>query len=213
MRPSSRTFVACLVSAGLAFTGCATSGTVPAKPTPLQIRSMQIRDFSGVDKKTVTQAAMNLLQDEGYIISQGDSELGFLSARRELDLRKPAKPLTAGQIAATVGIVAAIGTALVLIAKNNKRSNDDTPAATEPVPSSTVHQDRTQVTECTVMVTPFGDGTRVRANFEQRVINDAGQATQNGPLRDAEVYQNFFQKLDKSLFLEKETVAVSTTPA
>jgi hypothetical protein len=217
MRRNTSRAIAWLVSAGLALTGCATTGPLRPEPTSLQIRSMQTRDFETKDKAMLIKAAMNLLQDEGFIVRDGDAAIGFLTARRDVDLRKPpaSTSLTGTQVALGIGLLAAIGTGIYLVAKNARKqpAEDDQKARSFENPQTPAEpQDRMRTTECTVTLTPFGEATRVRVNFEEQVTNDANQVTQAGPIRDAAVYQAFFEKLDKSLFLERETV-ISSTPS
>ena len=59
-------------------------------------------------------------------------------------------------------------------------------------------------------VTPNGEHMRLRVNFEEEVQNDHGGVNRALPVQDEKVYQDFFTRVDKSLFLERETVAAST---
>jgi hypothetical protein len=60
--------------------GCA---PVTAPMTQLQIRQFQTREYNVLDKNRAMKAALNVLQDDGYIIKQAESELGFLHAVKE----------------------------------------------------------------------------------------------------------------------------------
>ena len=72
----------------VSLTGCAT--TAPAK-TQLQIREFQTRNFETTDDKAVLKALVNVLQDDGYIIKEANTELGLLSATKEVDLETAAQ--------------------------------------------------------------------------------------------------------------------------
>ena len=108
MRRNSDRTVAILVGVTLGFTGCATTGRPVSELTPLQIRYIQTRDYEVMEKKVLIQAVMGQLQDDGYIIKEANGDLGFLTARKEEDLRaaKSSGSITAGQ--------AALGTAVII---------------------------------------------------------------------------------------------------
>src|SRR5437016_6520732 len=57
--------------------------------------------------------------------------------------------------------------------------------------------------DATVNVSTFGDRVRVRINFQRRVVGVRGAVTVT-QVTDAKGYQEFFAKLDKGLFLERE---------
>ncbi|GMW00924.1 MAG: hypothetical protein AMXMBFR84_20610 [Candidatus Hydrogenedentota bacterium] len=62
------------------------------------------------------------------------------------------------------------------------------------------------VLECTANVTIQGGAARVRANFQKKTVDTAGNTMQAGPIEDAAFYQTFFSKVDKGLFLESSGV-------
>lgn len=62
------------------------------------------------------------------------------------------------------------------------------------------------VLDCTVNVSEFGKQSRVRANFQQRVLDANGATMQANPITDAKFYQTFFSQVDKGVFLQQEGV-------
>lgn len=64
--------------------GCATTKT-PTR-TQLEIREFQTRSFDTPDPLAVLKALVNVLQDEGYTITVANTELGILSATKEVDV-------------------------------------------------------------------------------------------------------------------------------
>ncbi len=62
------------------------------------------------------------------------------------------------------------------------------------------------VLECTANVSAFGKETRVRATFQQRVVGPGGTVMNVTRVEDAAFYQEFFAKVDKSIFLQREGV-------
>ncbi|MDZ4860071.1 MAG: hypothetical protein SGI88_13925 [Candidatus Hydrogenedentes bacterium] len=63
------------------------------------------------------------------------------------------------------------------------------------------------VLDCTANISEFGKTqTRVRVNFQQRVLDAGGNAMQAYPIHDAKFYQTFFSQVDKGIFLQQEGV-------
>lgn len=63
---------------------------------------------------------------------------------------------------------------------------------------------KNSVVECSVNVSDFGSSSRVRANFQMRLVNNKGELMEVKPLRDEAFYRDFFAKVDKAIFLAKE---------
>ena len=51
--------------------------------TQLQKRQYQTREYSSVDKATIMKAMLNVLQDEGFIVNNANTLLGFISGAKE----------------------------------------------------------------------------------------------------------------------------------
>ena len=66
----------------LLMTACASSPSV--QKTPLEIQSMQTRDFE-VDKNTAFRAVLSVFQDVGYIVESADNETGFITGSSPTD--------------------------------------------------------------------------------------------------------------------------------
>jgi hypothetical protein len=62
------------------------------------------------------------------------------------------------------------------------------------------------VLDCTVNISEFGKQSRVRANFQQRVLDANGATMQANPITDVKFYQTFFSQVDKGVFLQQEGV-------
>lgn len=61
----------------------------------LQVRELQTRTFAVKDTKQVLKAVIATLQDDGFMVKNTDSDLGFVSASKEIDLG--GDPLFAGK--------------------------------------------------------------------------------------------------------------------
>src|SRR3990167_6425222 len=76
-----------LVSLLVLAAGCV--GSAPPRPrTPLEVRAIQTRDFYDADQKLVMKAVLNVLQDEGFIPRNAESDLGLITASKEVDLEQ-----------------------------------------------------------------------------------------------------------------------------
>ncbi len=56
----------------------------------------------------------------------------------------------------------------------------------------------------TINVSEFSSRYKVRAVFQRKVLNNRGEITSIENIDDMKFYQDFFSKLDKSIFLQKE---------
>lgn len=65
---------------------------------------------------------------------------------------------------------------------------------------------KTLVLDCTANVSAFGKQSRVRVNFQQRVLGTNGATMSASPITDAAFYQQFFSQVDKGIFLQQEGV-------
>ena len=52
----------------------------------LEKRAIQTREYETDDVKMVMKAAMNVLQDEGFMLSNTELELGFITAKKHLNI-------------------------------------------------------------------------------------------------------------------------------
>jgi hypothetical protein len=63
---------------------------------------------------------------------------------------------------------------------------------------------KASVIECTANVNEYGNQTRVRVNFQVKVLDNKGGIREVKQIEDEKYYQEFFSKLDKAIFIQKE---------
>ena len=86
---------------GILMTAVAMIAIVACVPTPqntqtqLQVRQFQTRSYSTGDMAMVMRAVLNVLQDDGYIITTANSDLGVLAATREIDIESTGEAILA----------------------------------------------------------------------------------------------------------------------
>lgn len=65
---------------------------------------------------------------------------------------------------------------------------------------------KNSVIECSGNVSDFCATTRVRVNFQMKVMNNKGEVVDVKQIDAAAFYQDFFSKVDKGIFIEKEKI-------
>ncbi len=60
------------------------------------------------------------------------------------------------------------------------------------------------IVEATSNVSEYGEQTRVRVNFQKKVYDSVGKVVKAQQIEDSKFYQEFFTKVDKGLFIQKE---------
>jgi hypothetical protein len=147
---------------------CATTTTTPPT-TQLQVREFQTRSYETNDAIMVMKAALNVLQDDGFIVKNAEAELGLITAQKEVDIENKGEAFIA----------------LLFAGQNARWSKND-------------------IIECSCNVSAFGNETRVRVNFQLKRMNNKGEVVVVKQVDDATYYQNFFSKMDKGVFIQKE---------
>jgi len=146
-------------------------------PQTLQDRQMQTRVFDTADEGEILSASMAHLQDLGFNLDGSETELGLLVASKERDATD------GGQVTAAI-IIAALG------------------GSPPPI-------DKVQKIRCSIVTCPCSETesrTAVRVTFQRVVWNSAGQISKLEKLNDPKMYQEFFDRLSKSVFLEAHQI-------
>ena len=63
------------------------------------------------------------------------------------------------------------------------------------------------ILDATANVSEFGAQTKVRMNFQLKVLDNKGGVRKLKEIDDPKYYQDFFSKIDKGIFLQKEKVS------
>ena len=142
--------------------------------TQLEKRQFQTRTYESSDKPLVMKAILNVLQDEGYIVYNANSMLGFIYGVKDFDTSDP-----------NIDISKEFG-----LSKSRLNWNG--------VKVATV--------ETTANVTEYGKSMRVRINFKRKLLNVYGNAQFIDDINDEQYYQEFFSKVDKAIFIQKQKI-------
>jgi len=170
------------LAALLLVTGCQTG--IPAdaldlKPDSLERRQLESRRFDGSKESDILAACSGVAQDLGFTIDEAETKLGVMVASKNRE-------------ASDTGSRVAMALLFGADAANS--------------------MDRSQKIRLCIVVKPIeakpGAPTQyvVRATFQRMVWNSYGQLTRLEGLREVELYQQFFEKLSKSVFLEAHKI-------
>ena len=182
------TYSAALVALMLA--GCATlpDDAFRLSESALEMREIQVRTYEDVTDVQILAASSAVLQDLGYAIDEVEKELGVLSASKRADASNSAE--VAGKIA--LDVADCVLTLFLGCENDSYKSSKDV-----------------QDIKMTLVVLPDlnQDGVyRVRLTMQRIIWAKDGTVHGQETISDAAVYQAFFDKLSKSVFLEKEGV-------
>lgn len=185
MARGCRRFVSSLVAAFVAVTdlaGCVPTMTPEAfapGPDAQADREHQTRRFDGISEAELVRASNGVLQDLGFTVKASRASLGFVTAVKDREAKAPDQK-------------AALMILMILVAAMGGR----------PPTAGEVHEDQTITALISIRPAP-GQGDRshlVRVTFHrftrQPLTWDAGI------LREAELYDAFFELLSKAIFLE-----------
>lgn len=143
----------------------------------LERRQLESRRFSGTTDTNILAACAGVAQDMGFAIDESEAKLGILACSKNRE-------------ASSGGDRFAMALFLGANAANS--------------------MDRDQKIRLCIVVKPAGKTVGkewvVRATFQRIVRNSYGQVTKLEWLGDEELYQEFFQKLSKSVFLEAQKI-------
>ena len=60
------------------------------------------------------------------------------------------------------------------------------------------------IIDSTTNVSDFGEQVKVRVNFQAKALNNKGEVMEVQQIEDEQFYQDFFSKVDKGIFIQKE---------
>lgn len=182
-----------------------------AKPqklySQLEVRQMQTHLVDTNDTMKVQKAVFAALQDNGFIITTFEHDMGYTTAISDSLQKRTDKKRVAGYSAMIAYYAASIG---ICYGMN--------PAGYYGIVDSSFKiknelQKKLVVVTTNVVVEPFGDQTKIRISLVERVhVHADGHSYYKPAIRTARriydplIYQNLFAEVDKSLFLEKNNL-------
>jgi len=170
-----------VISAIFILTGCGQQPIAMVKlhSTSLQERQIQVKTFNTNKEAEILSASVSTLQDMGFNIDEINRDFGVVTCSKTRDARE------AGQ---------QIGYFLLAILIDPNVMN---------------LADNTQTIRATVVTTPKGSlkkETAVRLTIIRVLYNQKGATTDVETIKDQKIYQDFFDRLSKSVFLEEQKI-------
>jgi hypothetical protein len=184
------------------FNACSTT-TNPPK-TQLQVREYQTRYFEVNDKNIIMKAVVNTLLDDGYIIKNVNNELGIITAEKGSPIKDEEARNSSIWTAIIVGAIIILTLGIILLVSKDKKDSGDKGSSSPQSSNKEEIYEKNKIIETTINVSEFSSGYKVRAVFQKKVLNNRGEITSIENIDDMKFYQDFFSKLDKSIFLQKE---------
>lgn len=143
-------------------------------PESLERRQIQTRVFETNEEAELLSASAALLQDLGFNLDESEVDLGVIVASKDRDATE------ADQVAASIVLAVLFGAAMPW-------------------------DDEQKIRAAVITRELEGrDGFAVRLTMQRIVWNTQGQVSKTEPLDDPAMYQEFFSKLSKAVFLEAQ---------
>ena len=202
-----------LAVAGLiGLTGCVhkiPDGAFDVSPDMMAQRQIESRKFSGISEEEILISSSNVLQDMGFNLENSEVKLGVLTANKQREATN------AGEIAGAIIMAAlfrvqmptskdqTIRVALVIKPAPSESMigtlYSGASKASDPETSKSAKGKKTPAPAAEVLPESF----IVRVTF-QRIVRRTDNSTYAETIKDPELYQEFFDKLSKSVFIEAQ---------
>ena len=154
-------------------------------PQSLAKRELQTRFFETGDMSVVLAACTATLQDIGFLVDESEVELGLIVASTK-------------RIAIDPDSLSKTAYNLIAILSLFSRS-----------PLEMKKYEDSQTIRISIVATPImyrKENTAVRINFQRTIFYTDGGISREETFNDPEIYQKFFDKLSKALFLEAQNL-------
>ena len=139
-------------------------------------RQLQTRKFDTKSEKELLTAASGVLQDLGFNLDESAPGVGVLVGSKNRDATD------SGQVVAAIALAVLFGSNMAIDKEQKIRASLITR------PSET------------------GKGHLLRVTFQRIVWNTQGAVSKIEPISEPLIYQEFFEKLSKSVFLEAQKI-------
>ena len=179
--------LALVSSMAAALAACQTAASVERQTAALTLstkslatRQIQSRRFETQNERLLLSACAGVLQDLGFTIDESSVSMGLIVASKDRDA------IEAGQVAGQIvlaALIAALGGQPDPVWEQNQKIRISVVA--KPLPS---------------------DSVLVRVTFQRVIWNTKGRVSRVESIDDPIIYQQFFDKLAQSVFLEAHQI-------
>ena len=171
-------FVAVFIVVSLV--GCVTvpPDALVVTPELLQRRQLETRTYTGIKETDMLTASANVLQDMGFNIEESETRLGVITANKERSATN------AGEIIGKVILSLLVRQAIPWSKDQKIRVS----LVVRPAPQAKAE-----------------DAYLVRVTF-QRIVTRSDRSAYVETLKEPELYQKFFERLSKAVFIEGKII-------
>ena len=187
--------------------GCSTvpDQAMELSPDSLKTRQLQTRRIEGIEENALLAASAGVLQDLGFNIDESETRLGIIVASKDrsaLDLRDAAEDLLVDSL-----VEAALDAMFSALFGDHFDDDDDEDG-------EDIVYDVTQKIRISVVTRPALDSSGqprqdaqvIRITIQPLVWDSEGKLSHSESIEDPKVYQKFFDRLSKSIFLELQAI-------
>lgn len=170
------------------------------KPDSAANKAMQTRQFETRDSDELLSASAAVLQDLGFQVTESDRDLGFLRAAKERSAREYGQEI--GQVAVatlTLLLSAFAGANTMIVSPVDLHQQINASLIALPIAMTDENRSRNEVRVVFYRLVWQGEG-----QSGDTYIPPGQQKMEM--IRDAELYQQFFARLSKAVFLEAEKI-------
>ena len=171
----------------LCLSGCATTyypkNFLQISENSLKMRQLQMRQFETTKENEILSACAGALQDMGFTLDDSEAELGLVVASKNRD--------------ATDAAQVTLATASVILSALAGTSSN-----------AFNYIDKEQKIRVSVVSRLNAEGNKIiiRATFQRIVWNNIGNISRMETLNEPALYQGFFERISKAIFLEGQEI-------
>lgn len=162
--------------------------------TVLAQRQIESREFVGISEEKVLVASSNALQDMGFNLENSEVKLGVITAQKQRDAHE-FKEIVGAVVLAALGVNMPI----------SKSQTIRVSLVVKPAGNSSVIGTTHTELDTTTSERKKQSAVVVRVKFH-RVVTKTDNNTYLESIKDKNIYQAFFDKLSKSIFIEAQEI-------
>lgn len=184
---------ALIAFACLSVAGCQTlpDTAMELPPDSLKLRQLQTRKVEGIDEQALLAASVGVLQDLGFNIDESETQLGVIVAS------KKRSAVDTGDIVSSSLESLLFGMLEALLSSDHESEGDINFDVTQRIRISVVTRPALDSSG-----QPREDAHVIRVTIQRLVWDDEGHLSRAESIEEPKVYQKFFDRLSKSIFLE-----------
>lgn len=158
--------------------GCSSKKVVEeSTKSQLELRNIQSKTINFTNTDFIIKALVQVLQDDEYTIENLDSSVGYFMATKALDAGKEKYEFKLYDIYYPIAVYKYLS-----LGRNIAE------------------------VKSTISVRGYDKNSKVRASFKIQISKENGKVVSIKTIDDPKFYQEFFAKVDKALFLEKNNL-------